>query len=619
MGSIADAASLKKIKSKGEPTPIQIVDMESSDDFEAEKEGDELENLNTAMIKTSVCRHWSRGHCKFGDDCGFAHGGNELRKPLKTALCKHFEGGRCRKGNNCGFAHGEGELGTPQPELLTIDSQEPLDPTAANLPSAEEEFPEDKILVLSCKKKVWRFCTIIDRDEATNRVRVHYDGYSNQFDEWIPRDSERLAKAGSDKSVVEQPQIGAKVVILSKRKRIWRQCTVVECNDNQMRVHYDGYNDEFDEWLDRSSDRIRHYESSQLIGKRKTTREGESKNESQPPKPSKGEILKNRLSHLVSWGKALAQRADGTPLGQIATAHADQIAKLQKELQGKKAPASSSSSQKHIPTDLYITSQHPTAAQASGHYKLTSKVVNGQPVWMCAGKAIFSSMRGAWMVGSESWIPKNNGWLSCKHQHNGKMPHHMGRNWRTYNTMKDPWEVCDAVVSSRPTADFVPSPTESYLNLDDPERLSKLEKELNALQNANLSLGEDVRRYSMSPDSASAWTPSVGSCNSPVASDRTSNVSPAWSFTPPPYDGYNPHLTIGSYRTDSQNSQPLSPPSYVASQQVRRTPDQLVQSFSSVGSGSQVMQQVVVGQPTHQITGIIPGNPARCHDPYATH
>ena len=617
MGSIADAASLKKMKSKGESAPIHVVDMESSDDYEAEKEAEELENLNTAMIKTSVCRHWSRGHCKFGDDCGFAHGGGELRKPLKTALCKHFEGGRCRKGSNCGFAHGEGELGTPQPELLTIDSQEPLDPTAANLPSAEEDFPEDKILVLSCKKKVWRFCTITERSEATNRVKVHYDGYSNQFDEWIPRDSERLAKAGSVTVVVEQPQIGAKIVVLSKRKRIWRQCTVVECNENQMRVHYDGYNDEFDEWLDRSSERIRHYESSQLIGKRKTIKEGEQKSDSQPPKPSKGEILKNRLSHLVSWGKALAQRADGTPLGQIATAHADQIAKLQKELQGKKPTANQpAQSQKHIPTDLYITSQHTTASQASGHYKLTNKVVNGQPVWMCAGKAIFSSMRGAWMVGSESWIPKNNGWLSCKHQHNGKMPHHMGRNWRTYNTMKDPWEVCDAIVSSKPTADFVPSPTDSFL--DDPERLSKLEKELNLLQTANLSLGEDVRRYSMSPDS-SAWTPSIESsfgCNSPVASDRASNVSPAWSFTPPPYDGYNPHLTVSSFRTDSQNSQPLSPPSYQVCQQQRRTPDQLGQSFSS--AGSQSVPQVVMGQPT-QIPIAISNAAARCHDPYATH
>ena len=37
-----------------------------------------LVGLKTTMLKTSLCRHWDRGHCKYGDQCGFAHGDTEL-------------------------------------------------------------------------------------------------------------------------------------------------------------------------------------------------------------------------------------------------------------------------------------------------------------------------------------------------------------------------------------------------------------------------------------------------------------------------------------------------------------------------------------------------------------
>ncbi|KAJ9452656.1 hypothetical protein DIPPA_25549 [Diplonema papillatum] len=35
--------------------------------------------LKPTMLKTSICRHWCKGHCKFGVLCGFAHGESELQ------------------------------------------------------------------------------------------------------------------------------------------------------------------------------------------------------------------------------------------------------------------------------------------------------------------------------------------------------------------------------------------------------------------------------------------------------------------------------------------------------------------------------------------------------------
>ncbi|KAJ9469770.1 hypothetical protein DIPPA_06232 [Diplonema papillatum] len=37
-----------------------------------------LIGLKTTMLKTALCRHFDRGHCKYGDQCGFAHGSHEL-------------------------------------------------------------------------------------------------------------------------------------------------------------------------------------------------------------------------------------------------------------------------------------------------------------------------------------------------------------------------------------------------------------------------------------------------------------------------------------------------------------------------------------------------------------
>jgi len=121
--------------------------------------------------KTSMCRHFeTTGFCHLGERCHFAHGPQELRtvndpmpsqyydasfKPpsqqkfqpnmpynnFKTVKCKYFENdGFCRYGQNCSFAHGDNETRKPTDNLPPqyYDQQPPM-PGAGLLPG--QMFP----------------------------------------------------------------------------------------------------------------------------------------------------------------------------------------------------------------------------------------------------------------------------------------------------------------------------------------------------------------------------------------------------------------------------------------------------------------------------------------------
>ena len=62
--------------------------------------------------KTEKCNYWEiYGECKFGENCAFAHGEEELKQKItninyKTKLCKQFfEEGFCPYGSRCQFSH----------------------------------------------------------------------------------------------------------------------------------------------------------------------------------------------------------------------------------------------------------------------------------------------------------------------------------------------------------------------------------------------------------------------------------------------------------------------------------------------------------------------------------
>lgn len=63
------------------------------------------------LKNTEMCKHYSRGYCRFADKCSYAHEMDELMtRPdfAKTRVCAYFLAGRCVN-DNCSFAHDEEE------------------------------------------------------------------------------------------------------------------------------------------------------------------------------------------------------------------------------------------------------------------------------------------------------------------------------------------------------------------------------------------------------------------------------------------------------------------------------------------------------------------------------
>ena len=97
---------------------LNIFSLEESETDNSENNSDKklkaIEILDFKIKwKTEKCRNWEiDGECKFGENCAFAHGDNELKQKIncnisyKTKPCKQFfEEGYCNYGIRCQFSH----------------------------------------------------------------------------------------------------------------------------------------------------------------------------------------------------------------------------------------------------------------------------------------------------------------------------------------------------------------------------------------------------------------------------------------------------------------------------------------------------------------------------------
>jgi len=85
-----------------------------------------------ALEKTQLCKHWLKGFCRFGWKCGYAHQEGELvPRPnlFKTRLCLKFFCGNCTA-ENCKYAHGSPELRKPNQD----EKSAPIQPGRVPLP-----------------------------------------------------------------------------------------------------------------------------------------------------------------------------------------------------------------------------------------------------------------------------------------------------------------------------------------------------------------------------------------------------------------------------------------------------------------------------------------------------
>ena len=89
------------------------IEIDKKSDFinKNKKKSGETKDFRTKW-KTEICHYWEmNNYCKYGENCAFAHGENELKNRkmsfnYKTKPCKQFfENGFCNYGSRCQFSH----------------------------------------------------------------------------------------------------------------------------------------------------------------------------------------------------------------------------------------------------------------------------------------------------------------------------------------------------------------------------------------------------------------------------------------------------------------------------------------------------------------------------------
>ncbi|MBT3181609.1 MAG: RNA-binding protein [Deltaproteobacteria bacterium] len=78
------------------------------------------------------------------------------------------------------------------------------------------------------------------------RCYIHYDGYADSWDEWVGSKRIRGCTIGkSDSSGLYS--VGTAVQVRWKKK--WWPAHVIAVGKNSWKIHYDGYNNSWDEWV----------------------------------------------------------------------------------------------------------------------------------------------------------------------------------------------------------------------------------------------------------------------------------------------------------------------------------------------------------------------------------
>ena len=77
--------------------------------------------------------------------------------------------------------------------------------------------------------------------------KIHYDGFSSAWDEWVKADRIRAAQGASPASRASW-KVGDRVKVSWKGS--WYPASILDVDDGKYRIHYDGYEDSWDEWVD---------------------------------------------------------------------------------------------------------------------------------------------------------------------------------------------------------------------------------------------------------------------------------------------------------------------------------------------------------------------------------
>ena len=84
-------------------------------------------------------------------------------------------------------------------------------------------------------------------------LKIQFTGYSHKFDTWIIDSSPRILKQWQHGS---NHLINNRIDVLDTYN-MWKEARVIDLNDTQVKIHYKGYAEKYDEWLHKTSPRIK--------------------------------------------------------------------------------------------------------------------------------------------------------------------------------------------------------------------------------------------------------------------------------------------------------------------------------------------------------------------------
>jgi hypothetical protein len=120
----------------------------------------------------------------------------------------------------------------------------------------------------------WYEGTVIAMHGA-DQVRIHFDGWNSNFDELMVKSSERLAPLHLH-SIKRKNKRKAQrkfrdfedgdIIDCKDTMGDWYESAVLDIKDGQVLIHYEGWPNVWDEWIDKSSNRLAPYRTHSLRG-----------------------------------------------------------------------------------------------------------------------------------------------------------------------------------------------------------------------------------------------------------------------------------------------------------------------------------------------------------------
>jgi OTU domain-containing protein 5 len=115
--------------------------------------------------------------------------------------------------------------------------------------SFREFYPNEQVDCLD-ENGVWMNAEVLEA--KPEQIKVHFSGFGRKFDAWVPNSPDR---------VVKQWRFGSPF-FLNQRVDVrdtfgkWMEARVIDLNESQIRIHYRGFKERWDEWINFVSDRI---------------------------------------------------------------------------------------------------------------------------------------------------------------------------------------------------------------------------------------------------------------------------------------------------------------------------------------------------------------------------